>query len=333
MSLRLLPADYVERVRFRWERALEPHLQGYLLATSASDAAELATALPLSENSAPRLYRLSREVASVLGCSRPFALFHTRAEKHLNAEVWLSKVPFAIRLIGSVASVLDDVALKAMIGHEFGHYLAHGASAEPRSDVLRPHRLRSDHPLASACSVAAELTADRFALVACQELEATVRLEVASATGERPEALGLRELDYLAEACGLVDAGRVPLVEGTHPSREFRLYAIWLFSLSDVYRSLTSAAGSELSLATVDAQLTEMLLTPELESFLESPEHAREMAKRARLDKLAAPVGSAPTSEVGVLSDLEARFRKLEADVSRADDLERRFRELERRGR
>jgi hypothetical protein len=46
--------------------------------------------------------------------------------------------------------------------------------------------------------LAAEITADRFSLIAaCGELEATVRLDVAIATFDDPRALGLRELDHL----------------------------------------------------------------------------------------------------------------------------------------
>lgn len=231
-SPRRLPLDYVEQVRFSWERELERRLLPFQEATPAwIPEPPPRSFVPLTQSSAARVYRFAQEVATVLRCDAPFELFQTRDDHGTNAQALLSRTPFGVRLIGPVVTLLDELALKAMLGHEFGHYLAHGPPANPESTILRPNSLPAGSCVHQACSVARELTADRFGLLACQDLRAAVRLEVAQATGVTTESLGLRELDYLAEVCEAVDAGGVPLVDHTHPSPELRLFNVWLFSV------------------------------------------------------------------------------------------------------
>jgi hypothetical protein len=136
-----------------------------------------------------------------------------------------------------------------------------------------------------AGSVARELTADRFGVLGCQDLEALVRIEVSLATGVSTVALGLRELEHLAEVRERIEASRSPLTDMTHPTHDFRLYAAWLFWRSDVYRRLTGDAASpgDLQLAEVDAKLESMLTTPTLtDAIAEMEREAEERSKRRR---------------------------------------------------
>jgi hypothetical protein len=321
----------------------------------------------LTESSAPRAYRLAREVAETLGFKAPFLLFQTRSAEDMNAQALMNHEPFAVRLIGPVIGILDDGALRAMIGHEFGHHLAHGRLS-PDSTVLRRGRARSHDAsfIQSLCNVAAELTADRFALLACQDLAATIRLEVVSATGVSADSLGLREHEYLAEVSEQVVERKVARVETDYPSREFRMYASWLFSRSDEYQRLTGQGSGDMPLSGVDDCLRSMLTTPGLEAALAGVD-----VKRARLRdsspgdrpaatvRLAEPLPAAgarfikrahglldslaerarrsdattqtPSEDNPAIDALELRFRRLEQ--TKLEDLERRFEELERRDR
>ena len=139
---------------------------------------------------AARVHRIADEAAARLGCTDPFVLCQTRRPSNaISAQALLGESPYAIRLIGPVASLLDDAALLEA--------WARGATA----DVTR------------LATLAAELTADRFGLVAAGgELEAAIRLDVHTETYDCPRALGIRELDHLAELRRRVEAREVPFV-------------------------------------------------------------------------------------------------------------------------
>jgi hypothetical protein len=128
--------------------------------------------------------------------------------------------------------------------------MMHAAGHQAGRDVVR------------LCTIAAELTADRFSLLATGgELEATVRLDVANVTFDSPRALGVRELEHLAKLCQRVEAREVPVFherEGYwngYPSSPFRMFATWLFWRSEVHRELTGVGPADIALRDVDAML------------------------------------------------------------------------------
>jgi hypothetical protein len=305
---RAIERPYVERVRFSWERKLETALSNVHDAGGGHDEEPLPPLVRLTKASAPRLYRLAREVAETLGFSGCFVLFQTPAFDQVNAQALRNRDPFAVRLIGPATSLLDEGALRALIGHEFGHYLAHGTASSPGSRVLRLAHAdtRAGMLVRNACSIAAELTADRFALLACQDLAATIRLEVVSVTLTSADSLGLREYEYLADVSERIVEGKVARLDQTHPSPEFRMYASWLFSRSDEYRRLTDRGPGDLTLGEVDDCLMRLLVTPELESALlaiATPRMAAEVRAPRRLPRSSRPAGA-------ILSPFEAALLK-----------------------
>jgi hypothetical protein len=374
MALAKLPAAYIEEIRFSWESILEERAFKKLALVRMEDARKLGAAerlslVPLTPGMAPRVHEVANNVATVLGCTEPYELFQTPSASDHNAQALLSAAPFAIRLIGPVVAILDDSALAAMIGHEFGHYLAHG-----------PSRMESKHSgeLGLAWRVAREITADRFGLLGCQDLDAAVRLEVACSMGFTPASLGLAERSYVEEVISLVETKRCVVTNWTHPSREFRVYAQSLFSRTTTYHRSLGRDGGELSLAEVDRTLIELLMTPSLERSLAAPDpvrdapvkrkerrrtaleppgsleespraapiqsrldgliqHATSAAKRLVAQRHAAKqeaVEPESRSEAFVDHEVEARFRELEAKQSGAhpvDEVETRFRELEKK--
>jgi hypothetical protein len=116
---------------------LESALSSVHDADGGHDEEALRSLVRLTNASAPRLYRLAREVAETLGFAGRFALFQMRAFDNVNAQALRNRDPFAVRLIGPAIGLLDDGALRALVGHEFGHYLAHGEASSPDSRVLR----------------------------------------------------------------------------------------------------------------------------------------------------------------------------------------------------
>jgi hypothetical protein len=112
-------------------------------------------------------------------------------------------------------------------------------------------------------TIAAELTADRFSLLAVNgDLAATVRLELACMTLDSPSHSGANEQAYLADVRRRIEAHEGPAwIAGPsdYPSSDFRLYATWLFWRSDVHRELAGTGPGDLALRDVDIQLRERL--------------------------------------------------------------------------
>lgn len=212
---------------------------------------------------APRPYRVAREVARLLGCDDPFVLLLTPHERNrMTAQAMIAERPFAIRLVGPVAGSLDDGALANLMGHELGHWMAHGPAANPPSLVHEAWGRGASHYVARVCTLAGELTADRFGLLGSRgDLAAAVRLEVAMVTSDCPRALGLQELDFLHAMCERVERGDDVLINQAYPTTAFRLYAAWLFWRSDIHQSLTGAGPGDIAIRDVDAKLLATLLT------------------------------------------------------------------------
>ena len=249
--------DRIEDIRVAWERALEREISRFpFSATPRVDPGSKDARVPLDEIIAGRVWRVARDAAERLGCTDRFELVQTPAARLGGAQLLNhSCAPFVIRLIGPTARLLDDAALRGLIGHEVGHFLALGPHARPSSSILEDR----DVSIATRwlCHMASELTAERFALLAAGELEALVRFEVCDFTWDDPKALGVSEREYLAQACERIETGRSDPFRRTSPciSSDFRLYASALFERSDVWRELSGSGTGELTLRDVDAEL------------------------------------------------------------------------------
>ena len=262
----LAVADYVERVRLGWERELAAKAAKLPLPLAPAVESEEGMwpegVIALTPSLAPRTIGMAHEVARILHFEEPFIVVQTPKPCKPNGQAWMER-PFRIRLIGQVATLLDDGALRALLGHEMGHLIAHGSYGRQKSDDA----LWEKAPLfASRFSVARELTADRFALLGCQDVDAAVRLEVASYTYESPSALKLDPEAHRKQCTLAVEAKRAQVIAhgGTHPTKEFRVHATWLFSRTEVYRELTGKGPGDLQIAEVDALLREACIAEPL---------------------------------------------------------------------
>src|SRR5580700_1677473 len=108
--------DRIEDLRVAWERDLERELSVKERPPSPprQDPGASEIRVPLNRLMAERVCRIADEAAQRLGCNDPFVLYQTpRADRRLTAQALLSERPFAVRLVGPVARVLDDRALAA----------------------------------------------------------------------------------------------------------------------------------------------------------------------------------------------------------------------------
>jgi hypothetical protein len=124
-----------------------------------------------------------------------------------------------------------------------------------------------------------ELTADRVGLLACQDLEAALRLEMISISGLGAGSLTMDTQAYLAQCKELVEfelANGTKVDGGTHPAHGLRAYAVWLFSETKTYRELTGRGPGTRDLAEVDAFHRSVLRT-------NTPPSSSTSARSARL--------------------------------------------------
>ncbi|TKC94174.1 AAA domain-containing protein [Polyangium fumosum] len=270
-----------EAVRLPLERELADQLQREPFVASIQGSLALpdpaavrrklmGQSLRLSEGMAPELHASAKECLGVLGITRPIEIYQSAGIE--NASIHFIEEPILVEVQGRMITLLDPGSMRAVLGHELGHYLAHG----PWTPLGQSGRMASvladaeDVPepiqkLSSSLSMAGELTADRFGLLACQDLHALLRLEMISTTGLPGNALTWDTEAYLAQCKELIEQC---LREGsgtlgvTHPEHNLRAYAAWLFSESDLYRSLTGRGPGSRSMADINAVLAKVLAVP-----------------------------------------------------------------------
>ena len=93
----------------------------------------LAQSLRLTDTMAPLAYQNARETQRVLGVRGEIELYQSAGRE--NAVIHLIEAPVVMEVQGRLLPLLDDGTMRAVFGHELGHYLAHG----PWSDVGAVH--------------------------------------------------------------------------------------------------------------------------------------------------------------------------------------------------
>ena len=274
----LLDLD-VEKVRFSLERRLmaslaaEPGFSVQRHARVPADAAIvrrqlLAQALRLTESMAGQAYRQAHEAARVLGVEGELELYQSAGRE--NAALHLVRSPILLEIQGRMLGLVDDAAAVALFGHELGHWLAHGPWNEVGATALAALALAEEGRLgvratmaAGQLAVAREVTADRFGLLATQDLDAALRLEMIATTGLSGDALVWDTRAYLSQCRALMEdtlaSGGTAATSSTHPEHGLRAWALWLFSETAEYRALTGQGPGSRTLAEVDGLVEQAL--------------------------------------------------------------------------
>jgi hypothetical protein len=220
----------------------------------------LANALLLTETMAPEAHDAAREVLSALGVDDRVELFQSSGHGIDTARLVLDGGPIGVEFLGGYLDRLDRGGLLAVLGHEIGHCLAHR-----RHPVFGPALaacVSATTPARRAYSMAAELTADRFGLLACRDLDAVLRLEIQMSAGRSARSIRFDTQAYLEQCRAVAEetlaAGGMAM-GGSHPEHYVRGYAEWLFSETDLYRSITGTGPASRSIDEVDATLVKLL--------------------------------------------------------------------------
>ncbi len=236
----------------------------------------LSRAIRLSEKMAPKVCDLATETERVLGLEKPIDLYQSAGVFHGmsdegNAAIHYLEDSISIEIIGKWVLTLDDRTMLAVLGHEVGHYLAHHPSTRYGLALRRCQRLYEPAffgAFVRSFKLATELTADRFGLLACQDLDAALRLEMVSTTGLPESALDWDTRAYLDQCREVMESSlsQGEQVEGySHPEHNMRAYAVWLYSETDEYCLLTGQEpeGRFRKLDEVDATLNKLLGVPQ----------------------------------------------------------------------
>ena len=218
----------------------------------------LANSLRLTESMSPEAYKLAQQAQRVLGVPGMIELYQRSGPE--NAGMHFVVEPILLEIQGALLPRLDAGALLALFGHELGHYLAHGPTSPHRGalSVMAALGIVDDDELTfalSRLSMMGELTADRVAMLACQDLGALLRLMLGTVSGLAVSELNYDTAGYLAGCKELIEADLAEgagLQGGTHPEHGLRVYAAWLFSETRTYRDLTGRGPGTRELVEVD---------------------------------------------------------------------------------
>lgn len=226
----------------------------------AKRRALVSGALLLTETMAPEAYEAARTAMTALGVDEEIELYQSRGHGTDTARLVLYGNPVGVEFLGGYLDELDHGGLLAVLGHEIGHRLAHSGHAELGWALAACEHATT--PTRRAYAMAAELTADRFGLLACRDLAAVLRLEMQMSAGRAAKRIRLDTEAYLQQCRTVAEATMADggLALGwTHPEHYVRGYAEWLFTETDVYKAITGNGPGSRALEDVDEILERLI--------------------------------------------------------------------------
>jgi len=247
-SERLSTAIDPERVRFRGENVFADELvatgifsSGTAIENDRPDCDRirrrlLTTHIKLTENMVPEVFEYLKAASTTLGITKPVEIYQASGDE--NAANWRNNDIVFVSLQGQLTSLLDRESFIALLGHEFGHHLAHtnptnGDRKRTAIDLAvaiaydnrLPEQVRT---IASRLCMGQEFTADRFAALATTSLDGPLRLFMTLVTGLPAQRLLAETPAYLEQAKALFsEANKAETATlGSHPEHLLRAYAL-----------------------------------------------------------------------------------------------------------
>ncbi len=232
--------------------------RGQVVAAAGGLASELrAQGQELTERVAPALLADATALATRLGLGAAPSMFQGVGGPSEGA-AYLADV---VVLPPRAPALLDDAGRRALVAHALAHRALHGA-AEPVGATLAAARLvrgRSDvdgavRAAAARLELAAELSADRLALLATGDVDGALQALLVTSTGLPAAALRWDRATVEAEARALVDAAAVPGA-ATLALPALRRHAVAQFARTPAF----GAGPGDVVLAELDASLARLV--------------------------------------------------------------------------
>jgi len=226
-----LQGDVVEKIRLQCEGNY------WALKTKV----ESDDALKVDEDVFPNFYHLCQEVKSKLNFTEPID-FYVIPDPTCNACSNFSvdkDQPHIIQFHSAIFSILTETELKAVIGHEIGHLingdenicnLVKFVYPDPKNTTPYPTYLALRKRL---YDLLAELSADRYGYLACDNLEASISMSYKMASGLDLHKMSVNISNLIThneERLNSLSEFGVYTFDNVHPTMPIRIKALSLFA-------------------------------------------------------------------------------------------------------
>lgn len=250
--------ELCESLRFRLDQVVEMDARARLKAREQfrDDRGEfLGTALRVDEINAPRIAALLKRCADRLRRSELPETFITTREGEHNA-FSLSVAPNDLQLLGfsgRLFEMLDESEMLGVMGHEMGHQALHAFACRRKASGLGPLEAR-------IASQQCEISADRVGMLACGDVRHMASSLIKIHTMLPSSWFNVEFGNLLSQASEIPATWNEWQVVPGHPFLSFRLWALWKFSESDLYRDLAGQGGGK-PFESVEAEICERFET------------------------------------------------------------------------
>ncbi|MCP5020835.1 MAG: M48 family metalloprotease [bacterium] len=238
-QLTVLPYHVAVEEHFRENH---PEMTSWMSPKPGDDAAKrealrlelLKTAVRLDRASRPELYSLAEDALQTLGLEAPLTLHQAQSGSEMNASLCYAPGEIHVVFYGTLLERLDEPELRAILGHEFTHYLfsetetsAYGTTDGLLDSLMNMHdRDPAQVNTTRNFRLYTEILCDRGALRSCGSIFPVIAMLVKTSTS-------LLEVDaeaYLKQAQEVFASGDIQTKGSSHPENFIRAQALHLFA-------------------------------------------------------------------------------------------------------
>ncbi len=234
-----LQGDVIGAVRYNYLRGSDVTLHSKMKGHS----------LPVKENILPELYTLCEEVKKKLEFYEPID-FYVTGRSEVNACAIASEdieqQPHIIEINSALFNLMSTLELQYVIGHEVGHLINHDSAISGLYHYIYPtEELKEKVPKFVSARYElweriAELSADRYGYMACENLDACVTAIFKLASGLHLDRMNIRFTDLMDLNGQNLDffLNENMSFGGTHPVNPIRIQALNLFVKAKTQKAL-----------------------------------------------------------------------------------------------
>ncbi len=211
--------------------------------------------LPVKEKILPELYALCHKITEDLGFQEPIDFYITGASE-VNASAIGSddpqKQPHVIEINSALFNLMSDDELRYIIGHEVGHLINRDSSIRQLFHFIYPtdeDKERVPEFVANRFDLwrrIAELSADRYGYMACENLDACISAIFKMASGLHLDKMKINITDLMEVNNQHLDflLNESMNIGGSHPVNPVRIQALHLFAKAKTQKALAEGMES-----------------------------------------------------------------------------------------